>query len=84
MGIDPVLPELRFSLRREIEVDPVVLEHVEHLQVQLRESARNSGCTKPRSSADVWYSGYSPCGVRVSEPTARSNPGEQYWRSSYP
>jgi hypothetical protein len=33
-------------------------------------------------SADVWYSGYSPFGVRVRRPTGRSKPGELNWRSS--
>ena len=43
-----------------------------------------SGVTRVRSSAEEWYSGKSPCGVRESVPTGRSNPGEQYWRSSPP
>src|SRR5437879_13461790 len=48
------------------------------------ESARLSGVTNARLSADEWYSGYCPLGVRVKQPTARLKPGEQYCRSSYP
>ena len=31
--------------------------------------------TKSRSSADVWYSGYSPCGVRVRRPERQVEAG---------
>src|SRR2546429_6385543 len=42
------------------------------------ESASASGRTKLRSSADVWYWGKRPCGVRIRQPTGRSKPGEPY------
>ena len=43
-----------------------------------------SAVTSVRSSADEWYSGKRPWGVRDSVPTGRSNPGEQNCRSSPP
>ena len=45
---------------------------------------RASAVTSSRLSAEEWYSGKSPCGVRDRVPTGRSNPGEQNWRSSPP
>jgi hypothetical protein len=47
-----------------------------------REWARLSGSKSERLSAELWYSGYSPLGVRIRPPTGRSKPGEQYCRSS--
>ena len=47
-----------------------------------KESASSAGSTKERSSAEVWYSGYSPCGVRDSRPKGRSKPMALNWRSS--
>src|SRR3972149_2676705 len=47
-----------------------------------KESDRASRLMKSRLSAEVWYSGYSPKGVRITHPTERLKPGEQNWRSS--
>ena len=49
-----------------------------------KDAASASAVTRSRSSAEEWYSGKSPCGVRESVPTGRSNPGEQNCRSSPP
>src|SRR5262249_5061226 len=43
-----------------------------------RLSASECGSTHSRSSAEVWYSGKQPCGVRERRPTGRLKPGEQY------
>ena len=48
------------------------------------DDASASGVTSVRSSAEEWYWGKRPCGVRDSVPTGRSKPGEQYCRSSPP
>src|SRR5437879_6336166 len=48
------------------------------------ESPRAKGVTNSRLSAEVWYSGNSAYGVRIRDPTGKSNPGEQNCRSSLP
>ena len=42
----------------------------------VQDSASSDGWTNDRSSAEVWYSGYSPCGVRESRPKGSPNPRE--------
>ena len=63
-SVEAALAELRLALRVLVHVGPVVLEHVEDLQAGRSESASCSGWTKSRLSAEVWYSGKRPCGVR--------------------
>src|SRR5437868_7452803 len=48
------------------------------------ESPSAAAVTHVRSSAEVWYSGNSAYGVRMRDPTGRSKPGDENWRSSLP
>ena len=76
--------ELRFSLRHEIDVEPVVLENVEHLQVQTQgvgEGLRMHEAEVVRRRVVLGV-------LAMWGPRQRANgevePREQYWRSLYP
>ena len=80
--VEPPSPKLWLALRDEVQVPLVILQYVEDAEIQ----AEGVGETLRTNEIEVVCRGvvlgYSLCGVLVKDPTARSKPGEQYWRSS--
>ena len=62
--VEAALPELRLAVRRAVAVARVRLDDVDDLERGPERVAEGRRVTRSRSSADEWYSGNSPCGVR--------------------
>ena len=78
------LSKLRFAAGVIADRNIVLFQRHNMSVTTSNDSARESGLIKSRLSADVWYSGNSPLGVRIRQPIGKLIPGEQNCRSSYP
>ena len=54
---DAAPTELRLAFGIDVEVSAIIFQDVESSESLARESARNCGLTKSRSSPEVWYCG---------------------------
>ena len=82
--VEAAAPELRLAIGAEVHARSIGLEHLDDLEAGAHRLAERPGRIRSRPSAEVWYPSNPPCGVRIRQPTGRSNPGEQNWRSSPP
>ena len=80
--IEPAPAELRLALRVATAINGIPFDDGDNAPQHRERMGEALGRSSERLSAELWYSGYSPLGVRIRQPTGRSKPGEQYCRSS--
>lgn len=82
--IETALTELRFTLRHRIKKDRIIFNHIERQCYELVGLRQIIGSYEIEIIRRSVILGNRAELAALQSPTGRLNPGEQYWRSSYP